>query len=87
MNSIYKATDNAEIIARIESLTPESKALWGKMSVDQMLKHVNEAALIAFGEKTLKINFLMRFLGKMMKDKVINSEFNPDSALEKKTLI
>jgi hypothetical protein len=79
MNSIYQAADNAQIIGRIESLTPESKALWGKMTVDQMLKHANEAILIAFDEKTLKINFLMRFLGKMMKNKVFNSEFKKNS--------
>jgi len=79
MNSIYNAADNARIISRIESLSPGSKALWGKMTVDQMLKHANEAILIAFDEKTLKINFLMRFLGKMMKNKVFNSEFKKNS--------
>jgi Protein of unknown function (DUF1569) len=79
MNSIYNANDNALIIARIESLSSASKPLWGKMSVDQMLKHANEAILIAFGERTLKMNFLMRFLGKMMKNKIFNSEFKKNS--------
>ncbi|QBN18305.1 DUF1569 domain-containing protein [Flavobacterium nackdongense] len=79
MSSIYNASDNAAILSRIESLKPESKALWGKMTVDQMLKHTNEAILIAFDEKTLKINFLMRFLGKMMKHKIFNSEFKKNS--------
>jgi hypothetical protein len=29
----------SEIITRIENLNPNSKALWGKMSVSQMLEH------------------------------------------------
>ncbi len=79
MDSIYNKADNAKIIARINSLTPESKAIWGKMTVDQMLMHTNDAMKVAFGEKDLNINFLMRFLGKMMKNKVFNSEFKKNS--------
>jgi hypothetical protein len=79
MNSIFNKVDNDKIITRIKSLTPDSKAIWGRMSVDQMLKHTNDAMIVAFGEKELKINFLMRFLGKMMKNKVINSEFKKNS--------
>ena len=79
MDSIYNKADNAKIIARINLLTPESKAIWGKMTVDQMLMHTNDAIKVAFGEKELKINFLMRFLGKMMKNKVFNSEFKKNS--------
>jgi Protein of unknown function (DUF1569) len=79
MKSIYDAADNAAMIARINSLTSESKALWGKMTVDQMFKHTTGALLVAFGEQELKINFLMRFLGRMMKKKIFNSEFKKNS--------
>jgi hypothetical protein len=79
MKSIYDKAENAQIITRIESLTPSSKAIWGKMSVDQMMKHTNDAMIVSFGEKSLKINFLMRFLGRMMKNKVLNSEFKKNS--------
>ena len=45
MSSIYDKTDNAKIIARIHSLTPESNAVWGKMTYEHwdslMLKHTN----------------------------------------------
>jgi hypothetical protein len=75
MKSIYDKAENAQIITRIESLTPSSKAIWGKMSVDQMMKHTNDAMIVAFGEKTLKINFLMRFLGRMMKNSPTAPEF------------
>lgn len=79
MESIYDKVENDKIIARIESLTPSSKAIWGKMSVDQMMKHTSAAIEIAFGEKSLKINFLVRLLGRMMKNKVFNSEFRKNS--------
>jgi Protein of unknown function (DUF1569) len=73
MKSIYNAVDNAAMIARINTLTPESNALWGKMTVDQMFKHTTGALLVAFGEQKLKVNFLMRLLGRMLKKKVFNS--------------
>jgi hypothetical protein len=72
MNSIYDKKDNEVIIARLNSLTPTSKAQWGKMTVDQMLKHTTAAIDVAFGAKILKINFLMKLLGKMLKKKVLN---------------
>lgn len=79
MNSIYDKTSNEEMITRINSLTPESKPLWGKMTVDQMLRHCTSAANVAFGTQDLKVNFLMRFLGKSMKTKIFNSEFKKNS--------
>ena len=70
MNSIYNKESNNIIISRINKLTSESNALWGKMSADQMLRHCKVACDVAFGKTDLKINFLMRFLGKMLKKKV-----------------
>jgi hypothetical protein len=72
MNSIYNEADNKAIIARINSLSLESSALWGKMSVDQMCKHCTGAINVAFDKQEVKVNFLMRFLGKLLKDKVFN---------------
>ncbi len=79
MSSIYNKEDNDLIIARINKLTPESPALWGKMTVDQMLKHTEAAIAVAFSEKELKINFFMKLLGKMLKNKVFNSDFKKNS--------
>lgn len=70
MNSIYDKTSSEVMIARINKLTPESQPLWGKMSVDQMLHHCKLATDVAFGDQDLKINFLMKLLGKMLKKKV-----------------
>jgi hypothetical protein len=83
MNSIFDKNDNQLVIARINKLTQSSQPLWGKMSVDQMFKHTNEAIIVAFGENNIKVNFLMRFLGKLMKNKVFNSEFRKNSPTAK----
>ncbi len=79
MNSIFDTISNEAMITRINKLSSETKAVWGKMTVDQMLKHTNEALIVAFGENTIKVNFLMRLLGKMMKNKVFNAEFRKNS--------
>lgn len=39
MKNIFDAAVTNEVISRINQLTPESKPLWGKMSVSQMLAH------------------------------------------------
>ncbi len=38
---------------RIRALTPTSRATWGKMSVDQMLWHVNQALGLSLGTVTV----------------------------------
>ncbi|WP_281240255.1 DUF1569 domain-containing protein [Flavobacterium praedii] len=83
MSSIFNKSDNDAIIARINSLTTESKALWGKMTVDQMCKHCTSAINVAFDKQDVKVNFLMRFLGKTLKSKVFNSEFKKNSPTAK----
>ena len=56
------------IRARVQKLTPSATRAWGKMSVDQMLWHVNSAMRNALGEttpreKTPLVPFpVMRFL-------------------------
>jgi hypothetical protein len=70
MNSIYDKNSIDALIARVNKLTPESKALWGKMNAAQMLQHCKLASDVAFGDQNLKINPLMKLLGKMLKKKV-----------------
>ena len=43
MKNVFDPAVTAELIHRIEHLNPQSPALWGKMSVDQMLAHCNVA--------------------------------------------
>ncbi len=80
MSSIYNKTDNDLIISRINQLSPEAKAQWGKMTVDQMLSHCQAPMDFAFGKTPMKANFLMRLLGKMVKGKMLKSkEFKKNS--------
>jgi hypothetical protein len=83
MNSIFDKAENQAIIARINSLRPDSKALWGKMTVDQMCKHCTCALNIAFGKQEVKVNFVIRLLGKLLKNKVFNGEFQKNSPTAK----
>lgn len=72
MPSIYNTSDNEAIITRIQQLTPKSQRLWGKMSVDQMMKHCIAPLDITLGNKQAgKFNFIMSMMGKMMKNKII----------------
>lgn len=74
MKSIFNQSDNQEIINRINQLTPESQAKWGKMTVDQMLSHCIAPIDVAFGNLNLKANFFMQILGKMVKAKMLKSD-------------
>ena len=54
-----------EIIERINKLTPESRRQWGKMNVNQMLRHTNEGLQMAYGDiksEANKANGLKRML-------------------------
>ena len=80
MKSIFNPADNQELISRIHKVTPESKAQWGKMNAAQMLSHCHGPIDVAFGDLNLKANFFMLLLGKIVKNKILNSaEFKKDS--------
>jgi Protein of unknown function (DUF1569) len=71
MASIFDPKDNEDLISRIEKLTPNSHAVWGKMSVDQMLSHCVAPMDVLFGGLNLKSNFFMKIIGKLMKKSII----------------
>jgi len=74
MKNVFDSTDVAEIIQRINQLTPDSPALWGKMSVSQMLAHCSVTYEFIFEpEKHKKPNAFMKFILKLLvKPKVVN---------------
>ncbi len=75
MKNIFKAADADEVIARINKLTPETKAVWGKMSVDQMLAHCNVTYEMLYTDKHPKPNFLLKFILKsFIKNSVVNDK-------------
>ncbi len=62
-----------QVIDRINQLTPETKAVWGKMNVAQMLAHCSVSYEMVFEpEKHPKPNAFLRFiLKKLVKPKVV----------------
>jgi hypothetical protein len=67
MKSIFNQVENQAVVARISRLAATSKAQWGKMSVDQMLVHVQRPILVAFGELKLKRTLIGFLFGGMAK--------------------
>lgn len=68
MKSLFDDAKCAEIVSRINQLTPASKAAWGKMNVGEMLCHCADGIKMAIGELPVadKSNFLLRTLGKTL---------------------
>lgn len=64
-----------EIIQRINKLTPQTNAVWGKMNVAQMLNHCSKAIEVPLGLRQPKSNLFGLFFGKYIK-KVIVEEKN-----------
>jgi hypothetical protein len=48
--SLSDARARQHLVDRLERLSPEAKALWGKMSAPQMLAHLADWMLMAKGE-------------------------------------
>ena len=49
MKTLHDSTTRAAILARIDQLEPDSPRLWGKMRIDQMLRHLNAALEMTLG--------------------------------------
>ncbi len=64
MKDVFDPATVAELATRIERLTPATKPQWGKMSVDQMLAHVNVAYDMVYDASTVKATGLKRLLMK-----------------------
>lgn len=72
MQSLFDKTTYDEVMARLNKLSPESPAQWGKMNVAQMLAHCKEAFKVPLSEKKLPRMFMGRLMGWMIKSKLYN---------------
>ena len=74
MQNVFDAKDAQEYINRINNLTPETQRKWGKMSVNQVLAHLNVAYDLTFmPEKFPKPSFIAKFLlSRFVKPKITN---------------
>ncbi len=74
MKYLFDDQKSSSIISRINQLSPQSKALWGKMNVSQMLAHCQPPLQVAMGETMLKRNLFGFLFGKMAKKTVVSDK-------------
>lgn len=70
VKNLFDPVAKQEIIDRINKLTPQTKQIWGKMNVAQMLAHVQKPIEIAYGTHEPKGSFLLRLIGPLLKSKL-----------------
>ncbi|MEO5783192.1 MAG: DUF1569 domain-containing protein [Ginsengibacter sp.] len=71
MENLFTAIANQQMVDRINSLTADTKPLWGKMTVAQMLAHCQEPLYVALGEKHLKGGLMAFLFGKIAKKQLV----------------
>lgn len=75
IKNIFELSVVNEIIDRINFLTADTKPLWGKMSVSQMLAHCNVTYETVYEELYPKPNAFMKFILKLLvKSKVVGEK-------------
>lgn len=72
--NIFDLDIASEVIDRINILTPETKNLWGKMSVSQMLAHCNVPYDMVYTDKYPKPNSFKKILLKAFVKNAVVSE-------------
>ncbi|MFN5416134.1 MAG: DUF1569 domain-containing protein [Flavobacteriia bacterium] len=60
--NIFKEEVSSKIIERIEKLSPETNAVWGKMNVAQMLAHCNVTYEMIYTDKHPKAKGFKKFI-------------------------
>ena len=77
MNSIFNHMHTAEIIKRIDKLSPISQPQWGKMNVAQMLAHCSSFQDIAMGNSFPPRSWLGIIVGRFAKKIIYNDKTLP----------
>jgi hypothetical protein len=77
MKSIFESSTRDVLIERIHTLSPESKAQWGKMNVYQMLRHCTLWDEMVLRNKKYKRVFIGLLLGKVF----LKNELKDDSPM------
>ena len=81
MKNVFNQTDAAELINRINQLTPATERRCGKMTVAQMLAHCNVSYEMVYDNIHPKPNPLMKFLLKsLVKQKVVSEKPFPQNS-------
>jgi hypothetical protein len=72
MKDLFQEASVNEVIARLETLTPESRAQWGKMNVAQAVAHCIPSMEMAVGDRRAKRMFIGRLLAPLVKSRALN---------------
>lgn len=81
MKDIFDAAVTAGLIQRIQALRPDTRPLWGKMDVAQMLAHVNVSYEMVYESIHKRPNRLLRLvLRAFVKPGVVGDKPYPRSA-------
>jgi len=84
MKNLFNPADTSTMLERIDKLTPETRQLWGKMNVAQMLAHINVSMETAMGVNKIKRVFIGRIIGPLLKKKVLGEKpFGKNSPTDK----
>jgi hypothetical protein len=54
MKTLWNSDDHRELRERLERITPQSAALWGRMTAPQMIVHLSDAYRMAMGDLPCK---------------------------------
>jgi hypothetical protein len=73
IKNLFDSATYEETRSRIESLTPSSTRLWGKMSVSQMLAHCIRVIDVSLADRPGKANFLLRLMGPLFRSQLYNN--------------
>lgn len=74
MKSIFDPSTQHEIIERIQSLSLQNKAQWGKMNVYQMVKHCCNCEDMYLGNIKVKRVWISYLIGSMVLKQVLKDE-------------
>jgi len=74
MKNLFEEQNYKIIIDRLDNLSPESKAQWGKMNVSQMLAHCTAAQNVMNGTELKGTPFIVKLFKGMIKKTVLNAK-------------
>jgi hypothetical protein len=89
MPTVADSSTRAHLIARITQLNANSPAQWGKMSVDQMLKHCRLFEEMVLGHLKCKQSFIGRIFGKIALRSIMKDDrpLTPNTPTAKEILV
>jgi hypothetical protein len=74
MKSVFEQSTREELVNRINSLSPDNNAQWGKMNVYQMVRHCVLCEDMYDGTIKIKRVFIGRLIGPMFLRKALKDE-------------